>query len=145
MFPGTGEHFEVTSEDQPTLTAFLLRRARQRAGLSLAQVAERLGATSINAYARYQQGRSSPDHPETLGAFRGCHAAPGPGPGRERDVMVEAAEPFVAAAGRHTRIGALRNFSARREKGAAPFSRSVPNCFKISGEILSIWQRINSD
>ena len=42
------------------LTAFLLRRARQRAGLSLAQVAERLGATSINAYARYEQGRSVP-------------------------------------------------------------------------------------
>lgn len=60
VFPGTGEHFEVSSEDQPTLTAFLLRRARQRAGLSLAQVAERLGATSINAYARYEQGRSVP-------------------------------------------------------------------------------------
>ena len=60
VFPGTGEHFEVSSEDQATLTAFLLRRARQRAGLSLAQVAERLGATSINAYARYEQGRSIP-------------------------------------------------------------------------------------
>lgn len=60
VFPGTGEHFEVGSEDQATLTAFLLRRARQRAGLSLAQVAEHLGATSINAYARYEQGRSIP-------------------------------------------------------------------------------------
>ncbi|HWQ68381.1 MAG TPA: helix-turn-helix transcriptional regulator [Patescibacteria group bacterium] len=29
-------------------------------GLSLAQVAERLGATSINAYARYEQDRSVP-------------------------------------------------------------------------------------
>ena len=37
-----------------------LRRARQRAGLTLAQVAERLGATSVNAYARYEQGRSVP-------------------------------------------------------------------------------------
>lgn len=60
VFPGTGEHFEVGSGDQATLTAFFLRRARQRAGLSLAQVAERLGATSINAYARYEQGRSVP-------------------------------------------------------------------------------------
>ena len=60
VLPGTGEHFEVSSEDQPTLTACLLRRARQRAGLSLAQVAERLGATSINAYAPYEQGRSVP-------------------------------------------------------------------------------------
>ncbi|MCC7142268.1 MAG: helix-turn-helix transcriptional regulator [Candidatus Eisenbacteria bacterium] len=60
VFPGSGERFEVGSEDQAALTAFLLRRARQRAGLSLAQVAERLGATSINAYARYEQGRSIP-------------------------------------------------------------------------------------
>jgi transcriptional regulator with XRE-family HTH domain len=51
----------VYSNDQPTITAFLLRRARQRAGLmSLAQVAERLGATSIDVYARYEQGRSLP-------------------------------------------------------------------------------------
>jgi DNA-binding XRE family transcriptional regulator len=60
VFPGTGEYFEVGSEDQATLTALLLRRARQRAGLSLAQVAQRLGATSINAYARYEHGRSIP-------------------------------------------------------------------------------------
>ena len=60
VFPGAGEHFEVGSDDQATLTAFLLRRARQRAGLSLAEVAERLGATSVNAYARYEQGRSVP-------------------------------------------------------------------------------------
>ena len=60
VFPCSGERFEVGSEDQAALTAFLLRRARQRAGLSLAQVAERLGARSINAYARYEQGRSVP-------------------------------------------------------------------------------------
>src|SRR5574337_305093 len=60
VFPGVGEHFEVGSADQSTLTAFLLRRTRQRAGLSLTQVAKRLGATSANAYARYEQGRSVP-------------------------------------------------------------------------------------
>ncbi len=60
VFPGTGAHFEVGSKDQATLTALLLRRARQRAGLSLAQVAQRLGAASINAYARYEHGRSIP-------------------------------------------------------------------------------------
>ena len=60
VFPGAGEYFEVGSGDQATLTALFLRRARQRAGLSLAQVAQRLGATSINAYARYEQGRSAP-------------------------------------------------------------------------------------
>ena len=60
VFPGVGEHFEVGSDDQATLTALLLRRARQRAGLSLSQVAERLGVASINSYARYEQGRSIP-------------------------------------------------------------------------------------
>lgn len=60
VFAGVGEHFEIGSEDQATLTALLLRRARQRAGLSLAQVAERLGSTSLNSYARYEQGRTMP-------------------------------------------------------------------------------------
>ena len=60
VFPGKGEYFEVGSEDQATLTALLLRRARQRSGLSLSQVARRLGVTSTNAYARYEQGRSIP-------------------------------------------------------------------------------------
>jgi hypothetical protein len=60
VFPGPGEHFEVGSEDQATLVAVLLKRARQRAGLTLAQVAQRLGSTSINAYARYEQGRAIP-------------------------------------------------------------------------------------
>ena len=42
------------------LTAFLLRRARLRAGLTLAEAAKRLGAKSLNAYARYEQGRAVP-------------------------------------------------------------------------------------
>ena len=60
VFPGVGEHFEVGAADQATLIALLLRRARQSAGLSLAEVAQRLGSTSVNAYARYEQGRSVP-------------------------------------------------------------------------------------
>ena len=57
---GVREYFEVGSEDLATLTALLLRRARQRAGLGLSEVAGRLGVASINAYARYEQGRSVP-------------------------------------------------------------------------------------
>lgn len=60
VFPGAGEYFEVGSEDFATLTALLLRRARQRAGLTLSEVASRLGVASVNAYARYEQGRSIP-------------------------------------------------------------------------------------
>jgi transcriptional regulator with XRE-family HTH domain len=40
--------------------ALLLRRQRERHGLTLAQAAERLGQRSKNAYARYEQGKSMP-------------------------------------------------------------------------------------
>ena len=60
VHPGDGEYFEAGSEDQATLVAFLLRRQRVKHGLSLAAVAERLGAKSSNTYARYEQGRSVP-------------------------------------------------------------------------------------
>jgi len=58
VFPGTGDYSEVGSEALATLTALLLRRARRRSGLSLSEVAVRLGIASINAYARYEQSRS---------------------------------------------------------------------------------------
>ncbi|MHC5043185.1 MAG: helix-turn-helix domain-containing protein [Planctomycetota bacterium] len=57
---GKREYFEIDSSDQATLVALLLRRARTRAGLTLADVARRLGAKSHNAYARYEQGRAIP-------------------------------------------------------------------------------------
>ena len=60
IFPGRGEYFEVGSVDQGTLFAFLLRRQRQVRGLSLADVAKRLGLKSRNAYARYEQGKAIP-------------------------------------------------------------------------------------
>ena len=69
VFPGKGDYFEVGSADQASLTALLLRRARQRSGLSLSQVAHRLGGTSINAYARYEQGRSVPTVPKLTQLF----------------------------------------------------------------------------
>ena len=60
VFAGRGEYFEVGASDEGALTALLLRRERQRAGLTLAQVAARLGSTSPNAYARYEQGQAVP-------------------------------------------------------------------------------------
>lgn len=56
---GAGE-FEVGSSDTGAMISLLLRRQRQRSGLTLAQAAERLGAKSRNAYARYEQGRTVP-------------------------------------------------------------------------------------
>lgn len=52
--------FEIGSRDIGTLVALLLRRQRERQGLTLAQAAERLGQRSKNAYARYEQGRTMP-------------------------------------------------------------------------------------
>jgi predicted transcriptional regulator len=60
VFAGADGGFEIGASDDAALTALLLRRARARAGLSLAEVAARLGAKSVNSYARYEQGKSVP-------------------------------------------------------------------------------------
>ncbi len=60
VYPGKGEYFEIGASDEAALTAFLLRRERAKSGLTLAEVTRRLGAKSINTYARYEQGRSVP-------------------------------------------------------------------------------------
>ncbi len=60
VFGTKGNMFEIGASDQGALTALLLRRMRQRAGLSLEEVAARLGSKSLNSYARYEQGRSVP-------------------------------------------------------------------------------------
>jgi len=60
VFPGRGEDFEIGSADAAGLVATMLRRQREKHGLSLSDVARRLGARSKTAYARYEQGRSVP-------------------------------------------------------------------------------------
>lgn len=52
--------FEVSGNDIGALTALLLRRRREVSGASLREVASRLGATSRNAYARYERGEAVP-------------------------------------------------------------------------------------
>ena len=42
------------------MIGLVLRRQRERSGLSLAQAAQRLGVKSRNAYARYERGTSVP-------------------------------------------------------------------------------------
>ena len=56
--PVTKENFEISSPDTRGLVSLLLRRQRERSGLSLAEAAGRLGAKSRNAYARYERGTS---------------------------------------------------------------------------------------
>jgi hypothetical protein len=60
VHPGQHGEFEVSSTETRTLISLLLRRQRERSGLSLAEAAERLGAKSRNAYARYERGTSVP-------------------------------------------------------------------------------------
>jgi|SRR5882672_3293975 len=55
-----GDEIEVASDDTRAMISLLLQRQRQKSGLSLAQVSERLGARSRNAYARYEQGTTAP-------------------------------------------------------------------------------------
>lgn len=57
---GQQEEFEVSAADTRDLISLLLRRQRERSGLSLAEAAGRLGAKSRNAYARYERGASVP-------------------------------------------------------------------------------------
>ena len=64
VFAGKGEYFEIGASDESTLTAFLLRRERIKSGLSLAEVARKLGSRSLNTYARYEQGRTVPTVPK---------------------------------------------------------------------------------
>lgn len=57
----TGKNtFEVSGSDAAAMTALLLRRRREASGSSLRDVASRLGASSRNAYARYERGDAVP-------------------------------------------------------------------------------------
>ena len=54
------ETFELSANRLGVLLALLLRRQRERHGLTLADAAKKLGQRSKNAYARYEQGKSMP-------------------------------------------------------------------------------------
>jgi hypothetical protein len=50
----------VTSNDPARLVSLLLRHQRTAHGMSLADVADTVGAKSKNSYATYEQGRTEP-------------------------------------------------------------------------------------
>lgn len=50
----------IESNKPAALAAFVLQRLRLRSGRSLSQIAEAMGRTSKNAYARYEQGAAVP-------------------------------------------------------------------------------------
>src|SRR5215510_1789155 len=57
---GKKGEFEISTSDTKAMVCLLLQRQRQLNRLSLAAAAQRLGAKSRNAYARYEQGSSVP-------------------------------------------------------------------------------------
>ncbi len=65
-----GDRFVLNCEPAEAMIAMALRRRREAAGLSLAQVAERIGAKSRNAYARYEQGTALPTITKLAELFR---------------------------------------------------------------------------
>jgi DNA-binding transcriptional regulator YiaG len=60
VYKKSKDSFEVGSLEPKHMISLLLQRKRELSGLSLSQVANRLGVSSRNAYARYEQGRSVP-------------------------------------------------------------------------------------
>jgi predicted RNase H-like HicB family nuclease len=58
--PRGKNEFELSGSDAAAMTALLLRRRRDANGASLRDVAMRLGASSRNAYARYERGEAVP-------------------------------------------------------------------------------------
>jgi len=60
VYPKGAKGFEVAGSDAAAMTALLLRRRREASGASLRDVARRLGASSRNAYARYERGEVVP-------------------------------------------------------------------------------------
>ena len=60
IHPGAAGTFEVEANRTDVVLALLLRRQRERRGLTLAEAAERLDQRSRNAYARYEQGKAMP-------------------------------------------------------------------------------------
>jgi len=60
VYPTGKESFEIGANRVGVLLTLLLRRQRERHGLTLSEAAERLGQRSRNAYARYEQGKAMP-------------------------------------------------------------------------------------
>ncbi len=52
--------FNIGANDTKIWMGFILQRLRMKEGLTIEEVADRMGSSSKNAYARYEQGRSLP-------------------------------------------------------------------------------------
>ena len=55
------EYFTVSSNNDAILMAFALKQQREKYGLSIREVASRLGSKSPTAYSRYESGQVRPN------------------------------------------------------------------------------------
>jgi len=92
---GGGEQVLIEANEPAALAAYVLKYQREVHGLSLAQVAKALGASSRNAYARYEQGASVP----TLDKFAELLRAVAP----EVTLIIGTRKSTMAAPGRRTK------------------------------------------
>ncbi len=60
VYPYPGDRFEIGGNDVGTLVSLLLRRQREKSGISLDEATELLAETPQNVWARYEQGRAVP-------------------------------------------------------------------------------------
>lgn len=54
----SGENFVLSSNDTDSLASLILRRQREKNGLSIADVVDKLGFSSRNSYARYETSKT---------------------------------------------------------------------------------------
>lgn len=59
-FDFVNEEIVIVGSDTSAMVALMLKRQREMAGMTLMQVAKKLGSNSANAYAAYEQGKRSP-------------------------------------------------------------------------------------
>lgn len=57
---GKNGKFYICANDTKAWMGFILQRLRMKEGLTIEEVAGRMGSSSKNAYARYEQGKSLP-------------------------------------------------------------------------------------
>ena len=60
IIPYRDNTFSIGSNDDSKLMAFALKQQRAKAGLTIRQVAERLGSSSPTSYSQYESGRVKP-------------------------------------------------------------------------------------
>lgn len=54
------QKYYLSANNYNVLIALLLKRQRQKHGITLKEIAHRLGSNSANAFARYEQGKAKP-------------------------------------------------------------------------------------